>query len=80
MPSLAHRWPTFRTLTTVLACPAFFCSYRMLSYAIQVVRLQSGHALYEQGEVADSFYLVLNGRLRSVYQQTTSGSRKIVCE
>lgn len=40
-----------------------------LDYALEWVQVPAGHVLFKEGEEADSIYIVLNGRLRSVVQQ-----------
>ena len=39
---------------------------RSIDFALDWVLVESGHALYRQGQEADSTYVVLSGRLRLV--------------
>ena len=42
---------------------------RSIDFALEWLQLESGRALYKQGQVADSTYVVLSGRLRSVIKK-----------
>ena len=42
---------------------------RSIDFALEWLQLESGRALYKQGQTADSTYVVLSGRLRSVIKK-----------
>ena len=41
-------------------------TFRSIDFALDWMLIESGRALYRQGEEADCTYVVLSGRLRSV--------------
>merc|ERR1719495_2553428 len=51
---------------------------RSIDFALDWVLIESGKALYRQGDEADCTYVVLSGRLRSVVQR--DGRREMVAE
>jgi len=51
---------------------------RSIDFALDWVLIESGKALYRQGDEADCTYVVLSGRLRSVVQK--EGRREMVAE
>ena len=52
---------------------------RSIDFALDWVLIESGQALYRQGEEADCTYVVLSGRLRSVAQRK-DGRKEMVAE
>ena len=52
---------------------------RSIDFALDWVLVESGHALYKQGQDADCTYVVLSGRLRSVVQRS-DGKKELVGE
>lgn len=51
---------------------------RSIDFALDWVLVESGKAIYRQGDEADCTYVVLSGRLRSVVQR--NGKRELVAE
>ena len=45
---------------------------RSIDFALEWLQLESGKALYKQNDEANSTYVVLSGRLRSVIRQENS--------
>ncbi|CAD6191793.1 unnamed protein product [Caenorhabditis auriculariae] len=43
---------------------------RSVDFALEWLRVDSGQAIYRAGEIADTMYIVLSGRLRSVEKKT----------
>ena len=46
--------------------------FRSIDFALEWLQLESGKALYKQNDEANSTYVVLSGRLRSVIRQENS--------
>ena len=42
---------------------------RSIDFSLEWIQLKAGKALYRQGQIADSTYVVLAGRLRSVIKR-----------
>lgn len=66
---ISERYPTVQlsiasTLTSVLSN-----LIRTLDFALEWVHIPGGQVLFKEGDEADSIYIVLNGRLRSVVQE-----------
>ena len=53
---------------------------RSIDFALDWVLVESGKALYRQGDAADCTYVVLSGRLRSVAQRQPGGRKELVAE
>ncbi len=53
---------------------------RSIDFALEWTMVESGRALFRQGGSADSVYVVLSGRLRSVISHHGSGKRELVAE
>ena len=49
-----------------------FFDFRSIDFALEWLQLESGKALYKQNDEANSTYVVLSGRLRSVIRQENS--------
>ncbi|KAL1131642.1 hypothetical protein AAG570_011255 [Ranatra chinensis] len=52
---------------------------RQVDFALDWMFLESGRAVYRQGDEGDSTYIVLSGRLRSVITHS-NGKKELVCE
>lgn len=52
---------------------------RQMDFALDWMELEAGRALYRQGDGADSAYIILNGRVRSVVR-TSNGKKELVDE
>lgn len=52
---------------------------RQVDFAIEWTHVDAGRAIYRQGDVSSNFYIVLNGRLRSVVQNS-GGHKELICE
>lgn len=52
---------------------------RQIDFALDWVFIEAGRALYRQKDPSDSIYIVLNGRLRSIYQ-LPSGKKELAGE
>ncbi|KAK9451353.1 uncharacterized protein V1518DRAFT_379080 [Limtongia smithiae] len=62
-----------KRLTTILSSLILH-----LDFALEWVQLEAGQVLYQQGDEADSMYIVLNGRIRAV--KGDEGSMELVGE
>ena len=68
------------TLQLAMSVISNISSYvRSIDFALDWVLIESGHALYRQGEEADCTFVVLSGRLRSVVQRG-DGRKELVGE
>ena len=63
-----------RFLPICQVSPQIFLLYhfRSIDFALEWLQLESGKALYKQNDEANSTYVVLSGRLRSVIRQENS--------
>lgn len=52
---------------------------RQIDFALDWMELEAGRALYRQDDDADSAYIILNGRVRSVVRKS-NGKRELVDE
>ena len=68
------------TLQLAMSVIQHISSYvRSIDFALDWVLIESGQALYRQGQEADCTYVVLSGRLRSVVQRK-DGRKEMVGE
>ena len=68
------------TLQLAMSVIQHISSYvRSIDFALDWVLIESGQALYRQGQEADCTYVVLSGRLRSVVQRK-DGRKEMVAE
>ena len=68
------------TLQLAMSVISNISSYvRSIDFALDWVLIESGQALYRQGEEADCTFVVLSGRLRSVVQRG-DGRKELVGE
>lgn len=52
---------------------------RQIDFALDWTELEAGKALYRQGDEADTAYIILNGRVRSVVKRP-DGKKELVDE
>ncbi|KAI7475924.1 Lysophospholipase [Hortaea werneckii] len=50
-----------------------------IDFALEWVQVNSGQAIYHQGDESDAIYIVLNGRLRAI-QESEDGKMKVIGE